>query len=623
LQKSALLAVLLVLLCRMPGAQAQTSESVCLQSGTTPRSTDCQKLEKEKIEPRKEVVVVTGTFAPIPIDNIDRSVTVIDTGEDSLLYDHWTDYLHADSSVDLRQRGPNAVQGDLSIRGSTFGQTLVLLNGLRLNDAQSAHHNLDQPIPTDSLQRIEVFRGAGSAFYGSDAVGGSVNFITGPPKVSEVRVGSAIGNFGVNQQNASLAYVGRGWNEQLSFERDFSSGFRPDRDYRSISTFSDSGLHTALGNTLVMLGYSDKPFGADQFYGDFNSWERTKGWFAGVEQDLGEHTQFHLGYRRHTDVFILFRDNPAFFSNNHISESWQTALRRKQPLGQNSTFFYGAEGFHDSIDSTNLGRHARSREAIYVDYDLRAFGRYSFSAAAREEFFGAGQAEFSPTVSAGVTLKAGWKLKGSASRAFRLPTYTDLYYHDPGNVGNPDLRPEHSWNYEGGLQWDTGGRYNADVTVFHRRDRDVIDYLKSPTVYIATNIQSLNFTGVETSLEARLPHQQRVRLSYSGLYGVQRTLNGQQTKYTFNYPVHDAIVSWQGVLPGKFIAGSRVGVVSRYQRDPYALWEASLGREFRYVRAHLSLANITDTQYEEIDGVIMPGRTVLFGLEFRLVRERH
>jgi len=161
------------------------------------------------------------------------------------------------------------------------------------------------------------------------------------------------------------------------------------------------------------------------------------------------------------------------------------------------------------------------------------------------------------------------------------------------------------------------------VTVFHRRDRDVIDYLKSPTVYIATNIQSLNFTGVETSLEARLPHQQRVRLSYSGLYGVQRTLNGQQTKYTFNYPVHDAIVSWQGVLPGKFIAGSRVGVVSRYQRDPYALWEASLGREFRYVRAHLSLANITDTQYEEIDGVIMPGRTVLFGLEFRLVRERH
>lgn len=615
--------VLLVFLCWMPGARAQTAKPECPQNSATASSADCQKLEKEKIEPRKEVVVVTGTFAPIPVENIDRSITVIDTREDSLLYDHWTDYLHADSSIDLRQRGPNAVQGDLSIRGSTFGQTLVLLNGLRVNDVQSAHHNMDQPIPTDSLQRIEVFRGAGSAFYGSDAVGGSVNFITGPPKVSEVRVGSAVGNFGVNQQDASLAYVGGRWNEQLSFERDFSSGFRPDRDYRSISAFSNSGLHTALGNTLVMLGYSDKPFGADQFYGDFNSWERTKGWFAGLTQDLGERTQFDLGYRRHTDVFILFRDSPAFFSNDHISESWQAALRRKQPLGQNSTLFYGAEGFHDSVDSTNLGQHVRSREAIYVDYDLRVFGRYSFSAAAREEFYGAGQAEFSPTVSAGVTLKAGWKLKASASRAFRLPTYTDLYYHDPGNIGNPNLRPEHSWNYEGGFQWDTGGRYKADVTVFHRRDRDVIDYLKSPTVYVAANIQRLNFTGVETSVEARLPHQQRVQLSYTGLYGAQQPLNGEQTKYTFNYPVHDAVISWHGVLPGNFIARSRVGVVSRYSRDPYALWDTSIGREFRNVRAHLSLANISDTQYEEIDGVIMPGRSVLFGLEFFLRSKPH
>ena len=603
--------------------QTQSPKTDCPLHSQTP-SADCAQ---SKIEPQKEVIAVTGTYTPVPVENIDRSLDVIDTRADSLLYDHWVHYLHSDPSIDLRQRGPNDVQGDLSIRGSTFGQTLVLINGLRVNDAQTAHHNMDQPIPTPSLERIEVLRGAGSSFYGSDAVGGSINFITGPPKYSELRAGSAVGNFGINQQTASGAFVRGRWDEQIGIERDFSSGFRPDRDYRNFSAFSNSGLQTVLGHSLVMLGYSDKPYGADQFYGNFNSWERTKAWFAGLEQDLGKNTEFDLGYRRHTDVFILFRDNPTFFSNDHISESWQAAIRRKQSLGQNSTLFYGAEGFHDSVDSTNLGIHQRSREAIYVNYDARALGRLSFSAAGREEFYGAGQSEFSPTVSAGVYLKAGWKLKASASHAFRLPTYTDLYYHDPGNVGNPTLRPEKSWNYECGLEWNQSGHYKANITVFHRRDREVIDYLldttTTPSIYRAENIQNLNFTGVETSIEFRLPHTQTIQLAYTGLYGAQEPLANQQTKYSFNYPNHDALVSWQGLLPGNFIARSRVGVVNRYKQDPYALWDVSVGREFRNVRAHLSLANISDTQYEEISGVIMPGRSVIFGLEFILRAKPH
>jgi len=150
----------------------------------------------------------------------------------------------------------------------------------------------------------------------------------------------------------------------------------------------------------------------------------------------------------------------------------------------------------------------------------------------------------------------------------------------------------------------------------------VIDYLLdtsgATSIYRAANIQNLNFTGVETSFEMRLPRAQRLQFAYTGLYGAQDPLHGQQTKYTFNYPTNDAVITWLGTLPGNFIARTRVGVVDRYQKDPYGLWDASIGREFRNVRAHLSFANITDTQYEEIDGVIMPGRSVLFGLEFFL-----
>jgi iron complex outermembrane recepter protein len=598
-------------LCSAAWAGAQ--KPGCSQTAPHP-SKDCQKTQ---IEPQKESIVVTGTFQPVPVDSIDRSVSVIDTREAPLLYNHWVEYLQLDPSVDLQERAPDGVQADLTIRGSSFEQTLVLLNGLRMNDAQTGHHDMDLPLPSESIERIEILKGAGSTFYGSDAMAGTINFVTGPPEYSELRVGAGVGNFGINQQSLSAALLTGRWDEQLSAARDFSSGFMPDRDYRSVELFSNSGVQTALGRTLVMLGLGDKPFGANQFYGNYDSWERTKSWFAGLKQDLGSRTEFDLGYRRHTDEFILVREDPALYENNHSDESWQAALRRKQPLGQNATLFFGGEGFHESIDSNNLGQHARSRGAIYADYDMRAFKRLSFSVGAREEIF-ATHGEFSPTVSAGYWLKAGWKLKGSLSHAFSLPSYTDLYYSDPDNLGNPNLQPETAWSYEGGVLWDQGGRYKAEATVFERRERNDIDYVRSsPTdIWHAANIDRLNFTGVETSLQVRLPRRQALNIAYTAIHGAQQALDGLESKYVFNYPAQDAVVSWQGILPGNFLARSRLGVVSRYDSDPYALWDLAVAREFPHVAAHLGFSNLTDTQYQEIQGVAMPGRSVVFGLEF-------
>jgi iron complex outermembrane receptor protein len=187
-------------------------------------------------------------------------------------------------------------------------------------------------------------------------------------------------------------------------------------------------------------------------------------------------------------------------------------------LGQNATLFYGGEGFHESVSSNNLGDHGRSRVAVYADYDMRGWKRYSFSLGAREEVVSSTHAEFSPTVAAGVWLRAGWKLMASASRAFRLPTYTDLSYHDPATLGNPNLQPEAAWSYEGGLPWDKGGRYKAEVTVFERHEKNDIDYIRSSLSdpWHAANIQSLNFTGIETSVQMSLPHRQNVGLAYTG-----------------------------------------------------------------------------------------------------------
>ena len=561
---------------------------------------------------------MTGTFTPVSASELDRSITVIEIDKQELLYQNWANYLELSPSIDLRQRAPGDIQDDLSIRGSTFGQTLVLMNGLRMNDVQTGHHDMDLPLPTDTVQRIEVLRGAGSTLYGSDAMAGTINVITRYPEQSDLRVGAGVGNFGVNEQNGSASLLWRKFDTHFDAERDFSSGFRPDRDYRNLSLFSGTGAQTKFGRSQLMLGYSDKPYGADQFYGPFNSWERTKSWLTAFKQDLGSKTEFDFGFRRHTDEFVLFRDNPSVYENNHIDKSWQAGLRRRETLSRNSTLFYGGEGIHESITSNNLGDHNRSRGAVYVDYDVRALKRFSFSAGAREEILNASHGEFSPTVAAGMWLTPKLKLKGNASRAFRLPSYTDLYYHDPANLGNPNLRPERAWDFEGGLLWNPDGRFKSELTIFERRDRDVIDYVRASTSepYTAENIQKLNFTGVEASIELRLPREGRLQISYTELHGIQQSLNGLQTKYTFNYPNHDAVAAWNGRLPGKLIARTRIGLVDRYASDPYGLWDAAVAREFSHVAAHLELSNITDTHYEDIPGVIMPGQSVIFGLDF-------
>jgi iron complex outermembrane receptor protein len=116
----------------------------------------------------------------------------------------------------------------------------------------------------------------------------------------------------------------------------------------------------------------------------------------------------------------------------------------------------------------------------------------------------------------------------------------------------------------------------------------------------------------------RLPREQRLQFSYTALHGIQQFLAGLQTKYAFNYPGHNGTIAWTGRLPAKLVARTRVGAIDRYARDPYALWDAAIAREFSHASAHLVLSNISNTQYEEIPGVVMPGRSVVFGIDLFL-----
>jgi iron complex outermembrane receptor protein len=565
-------------------------------------------------------VVVLGSPEPVTEAESSRVVTVIDTKAHPLTVPTIEDYLRTDSAAFIEQRGGGGVQADVSLRGGTFEQTLVLLNGLRINDAQTSHHNLDLPVPLEALKTIDVLHGTGSTLYGADAMSGVVDFITATPTRNSLSVRAGGGSYGENEQAAIANGVRGRWSEALAGERDFSSGFMYDRDYRTEEASSQSDYQSSLGTTSFLLAGSDRAFGANQFYGNYPSWERTKGWFASASQELGSKTRVAFGYRRHTDNFILLRNDPGVYANNHIDTSWQAVARRKEALGAESGLFYGLDFQGDAIQSNNLGRHARNRGAGYADLDLHFKQRGTLSVGAREELLSGGpDSVFSPEVSGSLFLGRQWKLRAAGGYGFRLPTYTDLYYSDPTTVGNANLRPESAWSGEGGLDWYAGTKITASATVFYSRQHDAIDYVRADPSqrWHAANLSGVSFAGWESSLNWQATSRQAIRLSETMLRGAQSALDGLQSLYIFNYPVNNARAEWTGVRGG-FVFRNCIEVVERYQRDAYPVWNASVAREKGWAHPYLQMTNLSNTGYEEIEGVRMQGRSLVGGIELTL-----
>jgi outer membrane cobalamin receptor len=584
-----------------------------------------QQPAPEKPKPVQETVVVVGTPAPVTLGESPRSVMVMETQQHPLAFETLEDYLRTDPSTFIEQRGAGGAQSDISIRGSSFEQTLVLLNGLRINDAQTSHHNLDLAVPLDAMRSIEVLHGAGSTLYGSDAIGGVVNFLTAVPDEDSLKLRAGVGSFGENEQAVLGGLVERNWTEAITGARNFSTGFIPDRDYRNENASSETRWKSDLGVTDILLAGSDRAFGADGFYGPYNSWERTKGWFASARQEFGEKTEAAFGYRRHTDNYILYRNDPSYYANNHIDTSWQGVVRRREELGSGAGLYYGLEADGDGIDSNNLGQHARNRGAGYLDLDIHSAQRWGLSAGLREEIFSGGaRSVTSPDLAGSLWVSHTVKLRASVGYGFRLPTYTDLYYSDPTTIGNPNLKPESAWTGDGGVDWYANAKTTFSATVFYSRQHDAIDYVRAneSQPWQATNLNGLRFTGVEGFMIWQPVRGQTIRLGWTGLSGAQAALHGLQSQYIFNYPVNNASFEWLSEVHREYLVRTRVQVAQRYQQEAYPVWDMEIAREKGWFHPYLRMANLSNTGYEEIVDVPMPGRSFTGGIELVLTKAK-
>lgn len=613
---------------------------VCAQNAAAPPN---------PVAGQPETMVVLGSATPVPLAESPRSVEILPLKDVSLASESPQDVLRQDSSVFLEERGAGGGQADIVLRGGSFEQTLVLLNGFRINDAQTSHHNLDLPVPMEAMDSIQVLEGAGSTLHGVDALSGVVDFLTAAPAHDSLFVRAGGGSFESNEETLLGAATRGPWSGRVTAERNFSTSFMVDRDYRNEDASAEGWYGSKLGVTDLLFASSDRVFGANQFYGDYPSWERTKGWFASARQELGSRTVAAFGYRRHTDDFVLFRDDPALYENNHEDGSWQASLRHTMNLSAGNLpagalLLLGLEADGDSIASYNfsggvrsfaLGVHARNRGAGYVDVDWSPPSkRWSLSAGAREEIFSGGaQAVFSPQLAGSLRIANALKLRASGGYGFRIPTYTDLYYVDPTTLGNPNLKPESAWSGDIGLDWTASSHLTLSVTGFYSQQHDTIDYVRSamvPNPYLpasceingtqianrwcATNLNGLHFAGVESTLTWIPNKSQTVRVAWTGLHGGQSALHGLESEYIFNYPVQNIHATWDAALGHDIVLTNAVQLAQRYQQTVYPVWSATLTHNAGRLRPYLRLSNLSNTGYQEISGVNMPGRTIVGGI---------
>ncbi len=436
--------------------------------------------------------------------------------------------------------------------GEHFEQTLVLLNGFRIDDSQTAHHNLDLPVPLDAMDSIEVLHGAGSTLHGVDALSGVVDFLTAAPTATTLRLRAGGGSFGSEEESLLGTLVHKRWSGRLTADRDFSTGFMTDRDYRNEDSSLESWASSRLGVTDLLVAVSDRSFGANQFYGPYNSWERTKGWFASARQELGSRTEAAFGYRRHTDEFVLCCATiRRSYENNHIDGSWQASLRQR--AGRNtSVLLLGLEEDGDSIHSNqSWASCAQSRRGLRGSgFAPRKEALEFVGRSAGGDFFRRGAV--GALAASGGEFAADGQAEAAVERRVWIQD-SDLYR--PLLLRSGDHRQSESQAGVGMVgRWRSGLDAVEPIfafgywVLFPRARHNRLCALRRPRLNGRRQSSGLHLREWRPSLTWMPAKSQRIQVAWTGLAGAQALLNGLQSEYALNYPVENIHATWTASL---------------------------------------------------------------------------
>ncbi|MCJ7679790.1 MAG: TonB-dependent receptor [Candidatus Aminicenantes bacterium] len=567
---------------------------------------------QEKLRTEEEILVI-GTRIPVDKIKINRTVFVI-TREmiTRAPVRTVTGLLQSILSVDVRQRAPLGVQGDLSIRGSKFTQVQILIDGIKVHDPQTAHHNLDLPLSLADIERIEVLNGQGSTTYGENAIGGVVNIITRKPTDINLSAEILAGQHQTAAGNLAFSFPLNKFGQSFSLDYQNSDGFMENRDFSTLNLTSLSSLELPDGHLKLVAGHNRKVFGAAGFYSPLPSREWTRTTFAGLSAEWKE-TTVKAHFRQHYDRFMLDVERPEYFQSEHTGLSYGLEGYNRFSIHPGGRMAVGAEIRSDSITSLTLGDHSYRKLGLFTEYSLSHASGIFLSSGLRADLFSSFGSEISPSLALGYVFSSRSKIRFSIGKAFRIPTFTELHYNSPANIGNPDLKAERSLSVEAGFDAYPMGNMRWETTLFYRRDRDLIDWIRyeDAAVWLAENIRAVDFFGLESGF-----FYKNWNISYTFLHSWPDSPQKFISKYVLNHPVHHLTAGWRIALPLRLRMDLNGTFKQRKDARAYATLDVCISRVFKNVEGFLRITNLTDIRYEEIPGVPMPGRWFLLGFRF-------
>lgn len=550
--------------------------------------------------------------------------------------------------LDLRTRGAGGVQADLSMRGSTFDQVVVMLNGVNITDPQTGHFSLDLPIDLSMIDRIEVLQGTSMNIFGLSAFAGAVNIITGTDPNNETTAQLSAGQYGTINGSLGAGYRVDDWTLTASASYNRSDGYMPNSDYEFGNLFLQAACADSLtGNWNIQLGGQLKDYGANVFYSlkypnQFEAtrtllgsigWDRRFGRF-GVEAQVYNRTHFD-----HFELIRDYQDAPSWytFHNNHLTTVTGANVKGAwfSSIGKTSV---GVEVRNENIFSNVLGDdldapvHVPGEDT--ATYYTKGKNRLNVNYFAEQSFiyndFSAGVGvsgnwntmfghNFAFGVNAGYQYVKGGNVFVSVNRSLRLPSFTDLYYQSATQISNPALRPETALTAELGVNY-TGYGFNAHLSGYYRVGKNIIDWVKLPDEekWHSMNHSRVDAMGGEIAVAYSYGYWlPKAEITYSFCH-LSKDAGDYMSKYALDYLRHKLTVSvehgiyrgfgasWQFSLQQRNGEYTDVGGnVQSYKLTP--LLDGKIFWQGRNIRLYVEATNLTNQLYYDYGGILQPG----------------
>ncbi len=502
------------------------------------------------------------------------------------------------SGFDLRERGGFGVQEDLSLRGATFEQNLVLFEGVRISDLQTGHHLMNLPLRIEDLSRLEIMPGGLSPFYGPGGFGGALNFILDDSRPGlEVKAGAGSYDLLEWSLKAGLSLSLNNTFTLGLFQRK-AEGFIDNRDF----DLRGLNLYTKDKEKTIFYGFIEKDFGARNFYTPrFDTeWEETRTHLFLFKKNLVVGKVLlepAILLRKNYDYYVLKRDDPDFYKNRHISEVYRFQLPLTFELGK-TLFNLGFEGGYETLDSTRLGEYLRRSLSLFGKVSPRITERLSGALMVRYDYYIGERDLLSLGWGLSHTLTETLRVRLSMNHSYRLPSLTELRYESLGIRGNPKLSAERALNLEGGLDFRKKN-LEGSLSLFYRKGRDLIDWAYDEALK-KTLARNINLKTIGITLDGRYTLSAlQILFSYTYLHSFGEDLRFSQ--YFGNYLKHNVFVGVKTKLPYGFGLTFGVNHQKRNWQDGVNILDVSVNKGLgRKVNLSLWGKNLLDESYYEV-----------------------